>query len=801
MISLKNLLVLFLSLGSFALAGQTVVIRDFKSKEALSNVHVENFRTRVVYNSDQNGEVALKNYDQDTLHVSRIGYADLFIYPNEIKKRIFYLRQSIIQMEDAVVIGVLGSTERKRDLPNQIEVIGSSEISFRNPQTSADVLQQSGKVAVQKSQMGGGSPILRGFEASRVLLVIDGVRMNNAIYRSGHLQNSITVDNAILKQTDLIFGPGAVMYGSDALGGVVHFETRDPVLADRADEQYVTGQARGRLSSANQERSFHADVSIANDKVGSLTSFTSSSYEDLRMGKWRQHGDESWGLIDEYVVFENGEDKIIPNSTPEIQRGSAFGQMDFLQKFLFKPTKTIALKANFHHSTSSKVPRFDALTEQSNGRPKWAEWYYGPQQRTLISLQGKFSDSTFLSDELTVTLAAQKIKEQRIQRRFGNNERSTQTDELWVYSLNADLRKRLKPRLNLNYGLEATYNDVSSDAQYFTLGEASVAPAPARLPDGGSSMHSEAVYASLTFKANKKIKFNGGLRFSNVGMHAEFVDTSWYSLPFSEIDMQNQAITGSLGVVYTPSKPWRITALVSSGFRSPNVDDAGKVREKSGYVQVPTTEAIPEKAYNAEMSIGKSFFKEKLQVEGTAYYTFLKDALVIRDAQLNGKDSLWVEGDMARIQTAQNTATAMIYGYSLGLKSELSDNWSLEANYNFTYGQDLEHDTALAHIPPAFGRAVVNFESRAFRGSLSCLFNGKKALDRYAPGTADNLDLALADGTPAWWTLNAYTSYLISPQLEATVAVENIFDLNYRPFASGISAPGRNFIVGLKANF
>lgn len=801
MISIKNLLTLFVFLVSFGASSQTIIVRDFKSKLALSDVHIENFRTRVVYNSDKNGEVKLTGFKNDTLQVSRIGYSDLFIYPSEVKKRIFYLHQSIVQMDDAVVIGILGSTERARDLPNQIEVIGSSEISFRNPQTSADVLQQSGKIAVQKSQMGGGSPILRGFEASRVLLVIDGVRMNNAIYRSGHLQNSITVDNAILKQTNVIFGPGAVMYGSDALGGVVHFETRDPILADQIDEQYATGQVRGRLSSANQERSFHADVSIANEKVGSLTSFTTTSYEDLQMGKWRQHGDENWGLVDDYVIFENGQDKVIPNSTQELQRGSAFGQMDFLQKFLYKPTKDIELKANFHHSTSSKIPRFDALSERSDGSPRWAEWHYGPQKRTLISLQGKFTDSTYFSDEVTVTLAAQKIIEQRIQRKFGNAVRSTQTDDLWVYSLNADLKKRLKPRLFLNYGVEVTYNDVNSDAEFFTLGEGSTTGAPSRLPDGGSTMHSEAVYASATFKASKKIKINGGLRFSNIVMSANFIDTTWYSLPFNEIKLQNQALTGSLGLIYTPNSSWRIAVLASSGYRSPNIDDAGKVREKRGFVQVPTNEAIPEKAYNAEISIGRSFMKDKLHVEGTGYYTFLKDALVLRESQLNGNDSLLVEGDMARVQSMQNASTAMIYGYSAGVKADLTDRWSMEAHYNFTYGQDLENDTALGHIPPTFGRAAINYESKAFRGSLTCSFNGKKTIERYAPGTADNLDLALIDGTPAWWTLNLYTSYLISPQLEATVAVENIMDLNYRTFASGISAPGRNFIVGLKANF
>ena len=98
------------------------------------------------------------------------------------------------------------------------------------PQTSADLLYYGGEIRIQKSQGAGGSPVIRGFEANRVLLVIDGVRMNNAIYRSGHLQNAITIDPYALERTEIIFGPSSVGYGSDALGGVVHFYTKKPKI-------------------------------------------------------------------------------------------------------------------------------------------------------------------------------------------------------------------------------------------------------------------------------------------------------------------------------------------------------------------------------------------------------------------------------------------------------------------------------------------------------------------------------------------------------------------------------------------
>ena len=134
-----------------------------------------------------------------------------------------------------IVLSVSKKAEKRTQLAEQIEVISAKEIRTLAPQTSADMLAATPGVRVQKSQFGGGSPVLRGMEANRVLLVIDGVRMNNAIYRKGHLQNSITVSPLSLERTEVLFGPSSVQYGSDALGGVIHFYTKKPSFAENGE--------------------------------------------------------------------------------------------------------------------------------------------------------------------------------------------------------------------------------------------------------------------------------------------------------------------------------------------------------------------------------------------------------------------------------------------------------------------------------------------------------------------------------------------------------------------------------------
>ena len=172
----------------------------------------------------------------------------------------------------------IGRTDAdSRSLPYQVDQISAKELSFTQSQTSADALSNLTNVFVQKSQMGGGSPVIRGFEASRILLVVDGVRMNNAIYRSGHLQNAISVDASSLSQMEVIYGPGSLLYGSDALGGVVHFRTKDPQLS--FGSKAVTDlNSYVRFSSANQEKTGHVDFNLGGKKLAYWSSLTFSDF-------------------------------------------------------------------------------------------------------------------------------------------------------------------------------------------------------------------------------------------------------------------------------------------------------------------------------------------------------------------------------------------------------------------------------------------------------------------------------------------------------------------------------------------
>lgn len=251
-------------------------------------------------------------------------------------------------------------------MAQKIQVIRSKDLQQMNQSSTADVLANSGNVFVQKSQLGGGSPIIRGFETNKVLLVIDGIRMNNAIYRGGHLQNVITLDNSIMDRVEVLYGPGSVVYGSDAIGGVMSFTTKNPSFSS-SDKILVKGGAYSRYFSAANGYAANANVSIGSNKVASLTSFTFSKFNDLRQGARRSPFVGNFGARTWYVDSINGIDSMIMNADTNLQVGSGYSQFDILQKFIFKQGNNINHILNFQLSNSSNIDRYDRLTQFTGG--------------------------------------------------------------------------------------------------------------------------------------------------------------------------------------------------------------------------------------------------------------------------------------------------------------------------------------------------------------------------------------------------------------------------------------------------
>jgi len=175
--------------------GQQITVRDGETNEILSDVAVFNDSRDKSTISDLNGNVDLELFSNEKkIYFQLLGYSLLELYLDDIEDESIVLLYQESQNLDEVILSVARSASSVNQIAEKVSVIKSEDLFISSPSSGAEMLELSPGVRIQKSQGGGGSPIIRGFEANRVLIVVDGVRMNNAIYRSGHLQNSITID-------------------------------------------------------------------------------------------------------------------------------------------------------------------------------------------------------------------------------------------------------------------------------------------------------------------------------------------------------------------------------------------------------------------------------------------------------------------------------------------------------------------------------------------------------------------------------------------------------------------------------
>ncbi|MDT8323359.1 MAG: TonB-dependent receptor [Bacteroidota bacterium] len=792
------------ALFAFPLHAQHITIVEKTTLAPVDHVTVVNPRSGYSTLSDTRGRADIERTQPgDTLYIQHLAYYPVRKTLAEIRGdggRVV-LRERLLNLEE-VVVSANKWEQNRRDIPHEIATISPREIAFRNPQTAADMLAGMNGVFVQKSQMGGGSPVLRGFEANKVLIVVDGVRLNNAIYRSGHLQNVIMLDPGILENAEVVFGPGSVIYGSDALGGVMDFHTRRPRLSFDGGTD-ISGHSWVRYATANLEKSGHVDVNLGFERIGFLTSLTFSDYSDLRAGNIHNPFYPDWGKRFEYVDRIDGEDVVVKNDNPNVQKGTAYSQYNLLQKIRYTPDALTNFEYSFHYSSGSDIPRYDRLAEYRDGQLRYAEWKYGPQTWMMHALAADLSTPTALYDHLRVTAAFQQVDEDRIDRRFGSADERHREEDLAVLSLNADATMQLDADdvHRLFYGAEAVHNDVQSTGYILDINSGARTPTSTRYPDGGSTMTTLAAYLTWRWHIAPQWSLNSGLRYSHILLEASFEDKTFYDFPFDALEINTGALNGGVGLVFRPEPDFALNVNLSSGFRAPNVDDAGKVFDSSpGSVMVPNPDLAPEYAYNMEVGVEKTF-ASSVHVNLVGWYTQLTDAIVRRDFRFNGQDSIMYDGTLSQVQANVNAGEARVYGASASFLADVNSMFSIASSVTWTHGRDVSEDVPLGHIPPVFGQTRLIYRRDRFRGEFALRYNGWKHIEEYSPTGEDNETEATIHGTPAWLTLDLRASYQLSELLQLNVGVENLLDEHYRPFSSGVSAAGRNLVLALRAMF
>ncbi|WP_310556585.1 TonB-dependent receptor plug domain-containing protein [Flavobacterium sp.] len=706
---------------------------------------------------------------------------------------------SIKSLEE-IKLNTLRYTKSKNSNSQQFETITKKQIEFQNFQNTADLLSNSGTLSVQKSQQGGGSPVIRGFESSRVLLLVDGVRMNNLIFRGGHLQNVITVDENMLENADVLFGSSSTAYGSDALGGVINLQTKNAKLLSNKNTKKFSSNFNTRYSTVNKEKSAYLDFGFSGNEWATLTAFSYNDFDDLKMGSRKNGRNPLFGERPKYVETINGVDAIVNNSDPLVQKFSGYKQYNAMQKIIYSPNNTIMHSLNLQLSTTTDIPRYDRLTDIANNKLKTATWNYGPQKRILAAY--KFNkEKAFLNSDLTIGANYQNVEESRITRDLGKPNETSRIEKVSVYGLNIDLKTKIG-KADFLYGIDAFYDNLKSTADNKNITTGTITPASTRYPDGKNYTYRSEVFATYFRNISKKTSFNFGARTGFNNLHSDIVDNSILKLPYSSVDQKNITYSAATGIVTKATDHLKFAFNLSSGFRTPNIDDLAKIFESDAsknLLIVPNNNLKPEKTVTADIS-ATLFNNDTFVVENTFFYTKLFDAIQTNAFQLNGQSQIVFNGNLSNVVANQNLGKANIIGFSTSLKSKITKNFNIYGTYNFTEGR-LESETGLKpldHIPPFYGKVGMNYENKWVNLDLFMLYNGTKYLVDYSTSGEDNLQYAPVDGMPSWETYSLKGAIKPIKELSLFTGIENILDTQYRTFSSGINSAGRNIYFGAK---
>ena len=776
---------------------QQVFVCDQKTHELLPYASMSGDNGGLICTSNTAGYIVIDLLEESSsITVSMLGYYDRETTYNDLcAVDTFFLEKKSYALSPVEVTSLRQANSIEQNAV-RIDALSQNDITLYLPQTSADLLGLSDEVFIQKSQQGGGSPMIRGFATNRLLYTVDGVRMNTAIFRSGNLQNVISLDAYSMASAKVLLGANSVIYGSDAVGGVMAFDTKQATLSK---DRHFALQFNTGTATANTHKMSHLDLAYGNAKISGLTSVSYQHYGDVKMGST---GPNEY-LQHYYVKRVNDEDVVLLNPDNELQRPNDFSQLNLMQKVHYVPNAAWDIYYGFHYSTTGDYARYDRLIQTKNDLPKYAEWKYGPQRWMMNHLNLHYLTPTVLFDDIELKLAHQHFEESRISRKFRDDDQKIREEQVEAFSLNADFSKRYYNH-HFYYGFEVVTDRVHSFGWQKNIIDQSRIEAASRYPQALWSSY--ALFFNDELQLDEKLYLNLGARYNLNAIEAQF-DTRYYDFPFTESFQLNQALTWNLGLQYRPGKQCVLGARIATAFRSPNVDDMGKVFDSEpGSVIVPHLDLKPEYAYNFELQ-GKQQL-DRASIEVSLYYTWLNHAFVRQAYNYNGQDSMLYDGEMSKVYALQNAAHAYVYGASVLAQFDLPYSFKFVVSYHYQYGKEETEEGQMSyarHVAPNYGRIGLKYKSKGLEVQLYTIYNAEIPYSRLALSERSKPHVYAQDAegnpyAPAWYTLNLKGSYRFTEMLKLSIGIDNMTDQRYRPYSSGLAALGRNFSLSVQLN-
>ena len=610
-----------------------------------------------------------------------------------------------------------------------------------NTRTVPEMLSYETGVMVQKTNHGGGSPSLRGLHGNQTLMMVDGVRLNNSIFRYGPNQYLNTVDAFAVDQLDVLFGSGSIQYGSDAMGGVIAAKFHEPEFVKC--NQWVP-KVFFRTTTGNQEYSMRSSV----DRCFGRNAITAG----ITM---RQFGD------------------VLAGGDLRYQRPSGYKEFDVDVKFVHKD-KLGKWVAAHQSNNQFDVPIFHRVALEN-----YKFYNTTLQARTLTYLKRSLVFSGKLFDEIELMAGRQNQHEHREFQKNNSNLLRTERDSVNTYFFTTKFYGKLHNRWQWVLGTDLYFDKVNSARMDADLAMGTLKQLRGLYPNGSTQMQNSA-FGYITKTGDRGLVRLGG--------RCNYTQITLQTLETGNVQYQKGAFVADGAGSLKVTKKLHLYGNVGTGFRSPNIDDMGTLGIVDFRFETPQYGLLPEYSFNKEL--GLKYKSAKSQVNVCVFHNSMS-GLISRIK--SGSDSM--QG--YPVYQKQNVGSSLIYGAELDWKHEWGGHWVFGGGGSLIVGHNITGNEPMRRIPPAMCNAVLRYK---LNGSVSFLMNiiGARAQLRLAKGDIQDNRIGPA-GTPGYFTGDLRCEMNFK-RATVDIAILNLRNQRYKTHGSGIYSMGRaiQLLIGIK---
>ncbi|MDJ0835143.1 MAG: TonB-dependent receptor [Acidobacteriota bacterium] len=626
----------------------------------------------------------------------------------------------------------------------EVAVLSPAEQPERALAQTSDLLKEEAEVLLQKTNLGGGSPIMRGMSGNRVLLMVDGFRLNNATFRLGLNQYLNTVPGGQLEQIEVMSGPSGVQYGSDGLGGTIHLRSGDPASVSNPNNIGY----HGFWSTADGTNTHQVSAHGTAGNLFVSGHFRANQYEDLEAG----------GAFGE-------------------QPATGYDSWDGSVNLTYKLDEARRLRLINTVSDARNVPRTDRIL---SGRDLL--WEYHPQKLRFHGLryESRFKDNALIDFmDLGAGLMIADEGTRRIS--SGSPDRLTESfTAVDTFQFNGTFTK-IGEKVQWVWGFDSQIDTLDGYGNRIDLNSGAVTPEPGKFPND-SDYTSYGVFLSPVVHLTETQDLRLGLRQTWVNL------TGTLDQPIGAVDENYEQLTPSVSWSYTGNRHF-VSLGISQGFRAPNLEDALSLGPSNSGFDAPNPGLQPESMWSYELNYRLRGNHSMFQISTyTGRYTDLIERV---PGTWLGQDTF--EGEPVFI--LDNVGEAQIDGVSVQYNRNIGKH-SLRTDATWTYGQQTDQGVPMRRIPPLRGNLGWTYDSGKWR--LTGLFTWADRQDRLSPGDINDNRIP-EGGTPGYGAVHLRGHYRFTDRVSLNLSAENLTDKLYKIHGSGIYEPGRRLILELDA--